>query len=109
MLPESMVKSTGLLAVNVDNVFPAETKKRLQNLCQNDKNITSRLSKLWVKQLNIRVSRCEQIWEFDELSRTAYINLTLDKTSDPGECSIAVNDILQSLTGTLSRRLGISF
>lgn len=108
MLPESIVKNAGLLAVTVENSFPAEIKNRLQNLCKNDKNITYRLSKLWVKRLNIRINKCEQAWEFDELTRTAYINLTSNQIADQEECSVTVNNCIQSFTETLSQCLGIA-
>jgi hypothetical protein len=106
MLPESIVKNAGLLTVTIEDSFPAEIKNRLQNLCKNGNSMTSRLSKLWVKQLNIRISKCEQVWEFDELTRTAYINLPHGQ-SDPEECSITFNNCIQSFTETLSQRLGI--
>jgi hypothetical protein len=109
MLPESMVKNPEILTVSIEDTFSAEIKNKLQDLCQNDKSITSRLSKLWVKQLNIRVSGCEQQWEFDESSRTAFINLRHEQTSDLRKSSVAVYDRIQSLTENLSQNLGILF
>ena len=98
MIPESLIKSPCPTVVTIENKIPAETETMLLDICKKDLNIIHRLSKLWVKELKIRVSKNKDNWEFDQVSRTAYINILPDQASDPAECTVLINDSIQSLT-----------